>query len=278
MGKASNWMVMGTCGMATLAWLGVSAPDVYAAGSISGTVTFSGSPPANPKMPVAKNADYCGKEMEIPVLVVNPKSKGVQWTVVYLEQASGGPMQEKYELEMGDPKKKCDFVQHVLAFGKNKNLSMKNTDPVLHNPHTFNDKHATQFNVALSEKGQVTEKKIRAGGVIRLQCDSHVHMNGWILSFEHGYFAVTDENGNFKLDNVPPGKYKLVAWHEAWKAKNRDEVERSIKESDAKVKSGHIKAEDAQLERPFYEEDKAVVLTKEIEVKDGEVKVAFELK
>jgi hypothetical protein len=274
----NKWMVMGTCGMATLAWLGVSAPDTYAAGSISGTVTFSGAAPANPKMPVAKNADYCGKEMEIPVLVVNPKSKGVQWTVVYLEQVSGGALQEKYELGMGDPQKKCDFVQHVLAIGKNKNLSMKNTDPVLHNPHTFNDKHATQFNVALSEKGQVIEKRVRAGGVIRLQCDSHVHMNGWILSFEHGYFAVTDENGAFKIEGVPPGKYKLVAWHESWKAKNWDEVERSIKESGAKVKAGQVKAEDAQLERPFYEDDKAVVLTKEIEVKDGEVKVAFELK
>jgi hypothetical protein len=278
MDKLSKWMVMGTCGMATLAWLGVSAPESHAAGSISGAVTFSGAVPANPKMPVAKNADYCGKEMEIPVLVVNPKSKGVQWTVVYLEKVTGGTLQEKYELEMGEPKMKCDFVQHVLAIGKNKNLSMKNTDPVLHNPHTFNDKHATQFNVALSEKGQVTEKKIRAGGVIRLQCDSHVHMNGWILSFDHGYFAVTDENGNFKIDGVPPGKYKLVAWHEAWTPKNWDEVERSIKDADAKVKAGQIKLQDAQLERPFYEDEKAVVLTKEIEVKDGEVKVAFELK
>lgn len=278
MSNVSKWMMMGTCGMATLAWLGVSAPESHAAGSISGAVTFSGAVPANPKMPVAKNVDFCGKEMEIPVLVVNPKSKGVQWTVVYLEKVTGGTLQEKYELDMGEPKMKCDFAQHVLAIGKNKNLSMRNGDPVLHNPHTFNDKHATQFNVALSEKGQVTEKKIRAGGVIRLQCDSHVHMNGWILSFDHGYFAVTDENGNFKLDNVPPGKYKLVAWHEAWTAKNMDEVHRSIKEADAKVKAGQIKLEDAQLERPFFEDEKAVVLTKEIEVKDGEVKVAFELK
>ena len=269
-------ILSGVCGVAAMAWLGVSAPEAHAAGSISGTVTFSGNAPANPKMRVAKNAEYCGNEMEIPVLVVNPKNKGVHWTIVYLEQASGGPVQEKYDLEMGDPKKKCDFVQHVLAMAKNKNLSMKNTDPVLHNPHTFNDKHATQFNVALSEKGQVTEKKIRAGGVIQLQCDSHVHMNGWVLSLDHGFFALTDENGNFKLDNVPPGKYKLVAWHEGWKAKNWDEVERSIKESDAKVKAGQIKPEDAQLERPFYEDH--VVLTKEIEVKDGEVKVAFELK
>ena len=274
----NKWILIGSCGMAMAAWLGVSAPEAQAGGTISGSVTFSGAPPANPKMPVAKNADYCGKEMEIPVLVVNPKSKGVQFTVVYLEQASGGPVKDKYELDMGDPGKKCDFVQHVLGMVKNKNLSMKNTDPVLHNPHTFNDKHATQFNVALSEKGQVIERKLRAGGVIRLQCDSHVHMNGWVLSLDHGYFAVTDENGAFKIGDVPAGKYKLVAWHESWKAKNWDEVVRSIKESEEKIKTG-MKPEDAQLERPFYEDEKAVVLTKEIEVKDGgDVKVTFELK
>lgn len=277
MGKVSNWMMMGVCGMAAIFGLGVSAQDVQAAGAITGTVTFSGAPPANPKMRIAKNADYCGNEIEIPVLAVNPKSKGVQWSVVYLEQASGGPVKDKYELEMGDPGKKCDFVQHVLAMVKNKNISMKNTDPILHNPHTFNDKHATQFNVALSEKGQVIERKIRAGGLVKLVCDSHVHMNGWILVLDHGYFAVTDENGNFKIDGVPAGKYKLVTWHENWKAKNWEEVERSVKEADAKIKAGHIKPEDAQLERPIYEDH--VVLTKEIEVKDGgDVKVAFELK
>lgn len=277
MGKVSNWMRMGVCGMAAMAWLAVSAPESQAGGSISGAVTFSGNAPANPKMRIAKNVEYCGNEIEIPVLAVNSKNKGVQWTVVYLEQASGGPVKDKYELEMGEPGKKCDFVQHVSAMIKNKNISMKNTDPILHNPHTFNDKHATQFNAALSEKGQVIERKIRAGGVVKLVCDSHVHMNGWILVLDHGYFAVTDENGSFKIDGVPAGKYKLVAWHENWKAKNWDEVVRATKEADEKIKAGHIKAEDAQLERPIYEDH--IVLTKEIEVKDGgEAKVTFELK
>jgi len=276
MGKTSNGMMMGVCGIAAVFGLGVSAQEVQASASVSGTVTFAGSPPANPKIRVAKNADYCGNEMELPVLVVNPKNKGVQWTVVYLEGASGGPAQDKYDLEMGDPKKKCDFVQHVVAMVKNKNLSMKNTDPVLHNPHTFNEKHATQFNVALSEKGQVTEKRVRAGGVNKLQCDSHVHMNGYVIAFEHGYFAVTDAEGNFKIGDVPPGKYKLTAWHESWKAKNMEDVIRSTKEADEKIKAGSIKPEDAQLERPLYEDH--IVLSKEIEVKDSDLTVAFELK
>jgi hypothetical protein len=272
----NKWGVTSVCALAAVAWLAVGAAESLAAGSISGTVTFSGTAPANPKMRIAKNADYCGNEMELPVLAVNPKNKGVQWTVVYLEGASGGPTKDKYEVDMGDPGKKCDFVRHVTAMMKNKNISLKNTDPILHNPHTFNDKHATQFNVALSEKGQVIERKVRAGGVVKLVCDSHVHMNGWIMVLDHGFFAVTDGEGNFKIGDVPPGKYKLTAWHESWKAKNWEEVEKSVKEADAKIKAGSIKAEDAQLERPIYEDH--IVLTKEIEVKDGEVKVAFELK
>jgi hypothetical protein len=217
MGKVSRFIM--ACGLAMLVGFGISVPESQAGGVITGTVTFAGNPPANPKMLVAKNADYCGAEMEIPVLVVNPKNKGVKWTVVYLEGVTGGQVKEKYELDMGEPGKKCDFVQHVVAMVKNKTLVMTNTDPILHNPHTFNEKHATVFNVALSEKGQVNEKKLRTGGVVKLQCDSHVHMNGWVLSLDHGHFAVTDENGNFKIADVPPGKYKLVAWHEGWKAK-----------------------------------------------------------
>jgi hypothetical protein len=101
-------------------------------------------------------------------------------------------------------------------------------------------------------------------------------MNGYVYTFDHGYFAVTDGEGNFKIGDVPPGKYKVVAWHESWKAKNMEDVTRSIKEAEEKIKAGHIKPEDAQLERPNYEDH--IVLTKEIEVKDGDTQVSFELK
>ena len=76
--------------------------------------------------------------------------------------------------------------------------------------------------MALPIQGQVIKKKITKAGVIRVRCDAHVHMSAWIMAIEHPYFAVTDENGSFKLENIPPGTYKVIAWHEPWKLKGKD--------------------------------------------------------
>ena len=47
------------------------------------------------------------------------------------------------------------------------------------------------------------------------KCDVHDHMYAYIAVMEHPYYAVTDETGEFTISNVPLGKYKIQAWHEA---------------------------------------------------------------
>jgi hypothetical protein len=42
-------------------------------------------------------------------------------------------------------------------------------------------------------------------------------MNAEMMVVSHPYYAVTDEDGNFRLTNVPPGEYQIEAWHEGWK-------------------------------------------------------------
>jgi hypothetical protein len=64
---------------------------------------------------------------------------------------------------------------------------------------------------------EVKVKLPRANGPgIRVVCDVHVHMNAWAAAFEHPYFAVTDEQGRFEIPDIPPGTYRLVAWHEGY--------------------------------------------------------------
>ena len=45
-------------------------------------------------------------------------------------------------------------------------------------------------------------------------CDIHSHMNAYILVFSHPFFALTDPEGRYRIDNVPPGTYGVVAWNE----------------------------------------------------------------
>ena len=52
-----------------------------------------------------------------------------------------------------------------------------------------------------------------------IKCDVHPWMKSYVSVFDHPYFAVTDKNGNFKIDNVPPGEYEILAWQEKFKTK-----------------------------------------------------------
>ena len=54
-----------------------------------------------------------------------------------------------------------------------------------------------------------------------LLCNAHPEMAGYIIVSPTPYFAETDESGNYKLENVPDGKYNLVAWHEGMKQQTK---------------------------------------------------------
>jgi hypothetical protein len=51
-------------------------------------------------------------------------------------------------------------------------------------------------------------------GIVRVFCDIHSHMNAFILVFSHPFFAITDVEGRYRIDNVPPGVYNVIAWNE----------------------------------------------------------------
>jgi hypothetical protein len=92
-------------------------------------------------------------------------------------------------------------------------LEVVNSDPVLHNTHGFQESR-TVFNLALPNKGQRIKQTLRRAGVIEVMCDSHDWMNGWVVVLDHSYFAITGQDGTYEIPDVPPGTYKLTAWHE----------------------------------------------------------------
>ena len=58
--------------------------------------------------------------------------------------------------------------------------------------------------------------------IIRVDCDLHPWMRAWVVVAEHPFYAVTNDQGNFVLDNVPPGAYTLQLWHESLGAMTQD--------------------------------------------------------
>lgn len=180
-------------------------------GTIAGKVVFNGTVPTR-KIITTKDQDVCGGIREEPEIIVGG-DKGVKDAVVYLaEVAKGKPWPTGEAAEPLLDQEKCVFTPRVQVMRPG-TLDVKNSDPVLHNTHGFYGKR-TAFNLALPNKDQVVQTELQRPGEVRIECDAHGWMLGWIYVVEHPYFAVTGEDGTFSITDVPPGDYVLIATHE----------------------------------------------------------------
>lgn len=210
------------------AWAKYEVITVQNGGTVKGVATWAGKVPEIDTLQVLADIDVCGATIQSPVLQVDPQTKGIRFTLVYLEKVEKGKAPDpKYMLHMGKsedrPKSQlCNFEEHIFPFVHTQPVGLINFDEILHNPHFFNDNHASLFNVAMPTPNLEVEHTIlRAHGVgWPFQCDVHTHMNGYASGFEHPYFAITDESGNYEITDIPPGKYTIVAWHESYKLKH----------------------------------------------------------
>ena len=101
------------------------------------------------------------------------------------------------------------FVPSIQAIPAGK-LDVHNSDPILHNTHGFYGRR-TAFNLALPNQGQTIEVDLPRAGQVRIECDAHGWMLGWVYAVANPYFALTGEDGTFEITEVPPGDYTLIA-------------------------------------------------------------------
>ena len=220
MGKFSVAIaVVAAAGLVAGTAFGYEEAAVSDGGAIAGKISFKGKVPDPQHFLVQKNPDFCGKERDFAFVRV--KDGALQNVVVLIESIEKGKPFPATPTEFIG--KECAFLPFV-SIARKKGVDgwpvfkIENTDTVIHNPHTYavsGKTRATLWNIGLPEKGSKLEKelKIRKGNVIKLECDQHDFMHSWTRVVEHPYFAVVEDDGTFKIDGVPPGKYKLVAWH-----------------------------------------------------------------
>lgn len=199
--------------VAALAALAAAPAD---AGTLTGHVVFQGEPPVLSAIEVAKDRDVCGETIPSEALVVSAKTRGVRWAVVSAEGGAPAPAGEPREATLEN--RRCRFVPHVVALQVGAELAVANVDPVLHNLRAWLEGEARRqvFNVVQPTQGQVTRRTMKRAGAITLTCDTHLHMHGYLVAFDHPWFAVTDEDGAFRIDGLPAGTWRVSAWHESW--------------------------------------------------------------
>jgi plastocyanin len=132
--------------------------------------------------------------------------------IVYLETAPRGAFEEREPQRVRMDQRNETFVPHVLAVSVGTVVDFPNNDRTYHN--VFSLSKTKRFDLGRYPQGRSKSVRFERPGIVRVFCDIHSHMSAFILVFSHPYFATTDSNGRYRIDDVPPGTYTVMAWHE----------------------------------------------------------------
>lgn len=190
---------------------------VVDAGTITGTVRWSGPVPRIPTFTVNRDVAVCDpesrKNTDLERLEIGPDG-GVANTVVFLKNISSGKAMDMLHPRRFLDQKRCRYVPHILLLPEQTTLEMTSSDPVLHTVHM---EGAATYNLPFPFPGRPVSRPMLHPGVVTLKCNGgHVWMNAVVIIADNPYYVVTDSKGKFELDGVPPGRYEIMAWHEGW--------------------------------------------------------------
>lgn len=180
-------------------------------GTIKGVVQYKGAAPGERWLQVTKNPDVCGNRVPDEALLASPDG-GLKNVVLSVE---GVPESKAPPAEIAIDNKGCVFAPHVQTAIRGGNLLIKSTDAVLHNTHIYlGDKTILNVSLAMQGSSKKSDRALLRSGLLKITCDAHPWMSAYIYVFDHGYASITDGKGAFEIKDVPPGSYKLKAWHE----------------------------------------------------------------
>ena len=193
-----------------------------AEGKISGTIKLEGTAPHQKPIDMSKEPS-CQKIHEgHPVTtetVVAGASGGLQNVVVYISE--GLPVAASSEVSAETPtfdQKGCQYIPHVLALDVNQHFKVVNSDQTSHNIHPMpapgGGNH--EWNKSQPPGSAPFDVAWTAPEVaVHVKCNIHPWMSGY-MAVVKGPYGVSDNNGSFTINNVPPGNYTLTAWQESY--------------------------------------------------------------
>ncbi len=191
--------------------------EVKDGGTITGKVSFSGDDPPPKTYTITKDPETCGTGDRL-IDFVKVNNGALNDVVVYLEKVKSGKPFPESEANGDIDQKGCEFHPFLQVMHNDHEISVLNSDPVSHNIHTYEligRAKKTVFNVSQPDKGSLIKKnvKLKRGTVMKVECDQHDFMHSFVFVAKNPYYAVVKEDGTFSIEGVPPGNYKLVAWH-----------------------------------------------------------------
>ena len=184
------------------------------AGDVVGVVKLAGNVPAVTwRHPTADHA-VCGSEPRRSEALVVSSSGGVKNAVVFLghERIEGWRSPTIFQLDQ----QRCTFVPRVLIVPPGSTVEVLNHDGILHNFHTLSRLNPSR-NLAQPKFARPLRVTFEQPEIVQVKCDLHGEgfMRAWIVVASHPYYTLTDEEGRFRLPDLPRGPHTLEVWHEA---------------------------------------------------------------
>jgi len=196
---------------------GYQVVSVQDGGTIKGTVKWQGALPHLVASEINKDPQVCDplgqKHRDLERLLVAPNG-GVANAVVFLKDITRGKAMDLPASRRFLNQKNCRYEPHILLVPVQATLTVRDSDPLL---HTVQMSGNADYNLPFVLEGQEITRPMTREGRVSMRCNVHVWMNGEMMVARHPYYAVTDQDGNFELTQVPPGDYEIVAWHEGWR-------------------------------------------------------------
>ncbi len=190
-------------------------------GSIAGTITLTGSPPAAETVSIHQDREACGSEQTVHK--VRGENGGLMNVVVRItdvpsssaagfEERASAWREEQRATPATLDQSGCVFAPHIVLVTTRQQLEVLNNDGIMHNVHTKSRENRA-VNKSMPKFLKKIKIRFREAEIIPVRCDVHRWMQAYIVVADHPYYAVTDEDGSFALPGIPAGVYTLEAWH-----------------------------------------------------------------
>src|SRR5574341_1854458 len=175
-----GWIVLAALVLGTDAY-GADAPAK--GGVVKGTITIAGKPTADAVVSLEGIAPEAAKAR----LAAEKTKKAI--------------------IDQRDMK----FTPFVLSVVVGPTIEFPKHDKSWHNVYSKSD--AKSFDLGLYPPGKSRSQLFDKPGVVRILCNAHPAMEAFIVVKDHPFIADPDKRGNFRLDGVPLGKFRVQLWH-----------------------------------------------------------------
>lgn len=196
--------------LAVTTWV-LAHPRPASAGEIQGRVVVTGDVPAPKNFPITIDQYVCGTAQVAGDLIVSG-AREIRNVVVWLENPPPGAPSAPPPAATPMDQKQCAFIPRIVIVPPGGTVEFLNSDRLLHNLHSVSRENMS-FN-RTQPKGRTIPISFGKPEIVRIDCDLHSWMRAWVVVASHPFYALTDAQGRFKLDNVPAGQYTVRVWHE----------------------------------------------------------------